>query len=59
MPREADTHIRVTKETWMRLNERKEPGDSFEDVIQRLIAEADSRSGEDAEGNPPPATTAD
>ena len=39
MAREADKHIRVTKETWKELNRRKEPGDSFDDVLQRLIEE--------------------
>jgi predicted CopG family antitoxin len=37
MGRNADKHIRVTKETWKELNQMKEPGDSFEDVLQRLI----------------------
>jgi len=44
MGRQADRHIRVTEETWKELNSRKEPGDSFEDVIQRLVKE-------DEEGN--------
>ncbi len=42
MPREADKHIRVTEETWTDLNSRKRPGDSFDDVIQRLLGELDS-----------------
>lgn len=37
MAREADTHVRVTEETWKRLNQMKGPGDSFDDVIQRLL----------------------
>lgn len=41
MGREADTHIRVTEETWKRLNQRKGPGDSFDDVITRLLDESD------------------
>lgn len=44
MARNADKHIRVTEETWKELNKRKEPGDSFEDVIERLI--------DQHEGNP-------
>lgn len=32
-----DTTIGVNKGTWRRLNSLKEPGDSFEDVINRLI----------------------
>jgi len=47
MTREADKHIRVTEDTWMALNRRKRPGDSFDDVISRLLEES-----EDAEGNP-------
>jgi len=50
MARKADKHIRVTDDTWKRLNRRKEPGDSFEDVIKRLLEE-----DEDAEGNLNPA----
>jgi len=55
MPREADNHIRVTDDTWSRLNSRKRPGDSFDDVIQRLLDEID----EAEEGNPKTATIAD
>jgi predicted CopG family antitoxin len=47
MAREADNHVRVTDETWKRLNERKEPGDSFEQVIKRLLEETE----DDVEGN--------
>jgi len=39
MSREADKHIRVTEETWLELNRQKRPGDSFDDVLQRLLAE--------------------
>jgi predicted CopG family antitoxin len=39
MSRDADKHIRVTTETWRELNQRKQPGDSFEDVLRRLLAE--------------------
>lgn len=53
MTRKADNHIRVTDETWSELNKRKRPGDSFDDVIQRLLEET---TEEDAEGNPNPAT---
>ncbi len=31
------TTIEVKNETWRELNSRKEPGDSFDDVIQRLL----------------------
>lgn len=43
----ADNHIRVRDETWQELNARKKPGDSFDDVIWRLLQEA-----EESEGNP-------
>jgi predicted CopG family antitoxin len=39
MSREADKHIRVTEETWLELNKQKRPGDSFDDVLQRLLEE--------------------
>lgn len=45
MTRKADNHIRVTDETWSELNRRKRPGDSFDDVIQRLLAEAEAGEG--------------
>lgn len=32
---ENGTHIRVSEDTWKRLNKRKEPGDTFDDVIRR------------------------
>lgn len=36
------TSIQVSRETWKDLNARKEgPDDTFDDVIQRLIDEAD------------------
>lgn len=55
MPRDADKHIRVTEETWKELNMRKEPGDSFEDVLRRLIEEGEQSD----EGNPKRAILAD
>ena len=33
--------LKVSEETWRRLNARKKPGDTFEDVVQRLLEEAD------------------
>ena len=39
MSREADKHIRVAEETWVKLNKKKRPGDSFDDVLQRLLNE--------------------
>ena len=34
------TTLQVTKETWKELNLRKEPGETFDDVIQRLLEES-------------------
>lgn len=34
---EETTTVTVRKETWKRLHLRKEPGDSFDDVISELI----------------------
>lgn len=38
---DEETRVRVSKETWRRLNARKEPGDSFDDVLDRLLARHD------------------
>lgn len=42
MGRDADTHIRVTEDVWSELNAKKKPGDSFNDVIERLLDERDA-----------------
>ena len=34
-----DTGIRVSVETWKRLNRWKEPGESFDDVLNRILDE--------------------
>jgi predicted CopG family antitoxin len=34
---EDRTNVQVTTETWKRLHMRKEPGDSFDDVISELL----------------------
>lgn len=54
MARKADTHIRVTEETWLDLNQLKQPGDTFDDVLQRLLDEAEGEG--EPEGNPETAT---
>jgi len=41
MAREEVTSIEVKKSTWKTLNQQKEPGDSFDDVIQRLLHAGD------------------
>jgi predicted CopG family antitoxin len=35
------TTIEIHSSTWRQLNARKNPGDSFDDVISRLLAEKD------------------
>lgn len=40
----SDTTIPVSNEMWSELNGRKRPGESFEDVLNRLIEKAE---GED------------
>lgn len=44
MPRKASESIRVTPENWQRLNSLKQPGESFDDVITRLLAEKSNES---------------
>jgi predicted CopG family antitoxin len=34
---ERKTAVNVTERTWRRLNARKRPGESFDDVVDRLI----------------------
>jgi predicted CopG family antitoxin len=36
-----DTNIRIKIDTWDRLRQRKSPGDSFDEVIQNLLSEAE------------------
>lgn len=35
------TTIEIKSNTWKELNRRKEPGDSFDDVVQRLLRQTD------------------
>lgn len=42
MARTASETIRVTPENWQQLNGMKRPGDTFDDVITRLV---ESESG--------------
>lgn len=37
-----DTTIRISRGTWRRLHSRKEPGDSFDDVLDDLLEEVDA-----------------
>lgn len=34
-----DTHIRISEEMWQELNSQKQPGDTFDDVIRRVVEE--------------------
>ena len=44
------TTIEITKENWRRLNTRKQAGDSFNDVINRLLSDVDVQ-GDELEGD--------
>jgi len=47
------TTIKVSRETWRRLNRRKQrPDESFDDIVQELLTQAE----EDDQGNPKTAT---
>ena len=35
------TNIEITQQTWKRLNSRKESGDSFDDVVVKLLDATD------------------
>ena len=52
------TTIKVKGDTWKRLNQLKEPGDSFDEVIQKLLAE-DAEDAEETDTPNPTPTTAD
>jgi len=42
---EEKTTIKVTKETWKMLNDRKtEPGQTYDDVIRELLDEGNART---------------
>lgn len=43
----GDTHIRVRESTWEELNGLKKPGDSFDDVLGRLLATRKNEGGEE------------
>jgi len=51
MSRQATEVIRVTPENWERLNQLKKPGDSFNDVVTRLL---EAEEDDDADPNPTP-----
>jgi predicted CopG family antitoxin len=41
--------VKVDEDTWRRLNARKRPGDSFEDVIERMLDDVESDQPLEAE----------
>jgi len=47
------TTVNVKNETWKRLMLRKEPGDSFDDVIQGILDEVEESDGENGEREVP------
>lgn len=48
-----DTHIRVSGQNWKYLNSMKEPGESFDDALSRLIDEHDHMAFVGGEPNEP------
>jgi hypothetical protein len=52
----TDVNIRIKRDTWRDLNRRKEPNDSFDDVLQRVLEEVEKCDGE--EDNPNRTTAA-
>lgn len=42
-----DTTVRISNETWHRLNDRKGPGVSFDEIINQLLDEAESDEDDD------------
>jgi len=46
---DGDTTIRISRDTWQRLHDRKQPGMSHDDVISGLLDQADSTSEVTAE----------
>jgi hypothetical protein len=42
------TTIQINVDVWQRLNSRKQPGDSFNDVLNRLLDSDDSSHSEDS-----------
>ncbi|QRG24104.1 hypothetical protein HrrHm2_065 [Halorubrum virus Humcor2] len=43
---EQKTTVTVSRDTWKKLQMRKEPGDSFDDVISDLIEEVENSENE-------------
>lgn len=52
MARGNTTTIQVGFDTWKELNKRKQPGESFDDVIQRILLTQEPNSSESGELGP-------
>jgi predicted CopG family antitoxin len=49
------TSMKISKDTWQRLNRRKQPGDSFDDVVQRLLDDVEASDDDNGGSMPEPA----
>jgi hypothetical protein len=67
MPEDADdnggaddvTTIKVSRETWRRLTQRKTgPGDTYDEIVTELLEQAEQAEEGADEGNPNPPLTA-
>lgn len=47
------TSVEIKKSTWKELNQQKEPGDSFDDVIRRLLARPEPEEPVDVDADRP------
>jgi len=50
----GDTNISVSSEVWMELNSRKQPGDTFDDVLRRVLEMDGDDEADAAIGSPAP-----
>ncbi|WP_436933719.1 antitoxin VapB family protein [Halovenus marina] len=50
-----DVNIRIKRDTWKRLNSRKEPNDSFNDVLERVLDKVEAEEGNGSRMTPPTA----
>lgn len=56
---EDDTSIRIKNSTWKRLNDRKEPGVSFDDIINELLDKVEEKEGNSTQTPEKPMMAAD
>jgi hypothetical protein len=49
----SDTNIAVSNDVWRELNSRKQPGESFDDVLRRMLAVKTDSAEADDENNTP------